>query len=101
MCFLRLYSEFVRYNLIRCVACVAALFTLQAMAPTKETLDAASPLKRVFSSFICVGIVFNVISLGHFMNSAFLVALGFWEPAECPPIFGDIRDAYSIRRLWG
>lgn len=27
-------------------------------------------------------------------------ALGIWEPYELPPMFGDIRKAYTLRKSW-
>lgn len=36
-------------------------------------------------------------------NSASLppLILGLTSPSQCPPIYGDFRDAYSVRRFWG
>lgn len=29
------------------------------------------------------------------------VALGSWEPSECPPMFGSFGEAYTLRKFWG
>lgn len=31
----------------------------------------------------------------------FVVLTGLSEPSECPPLFGSIKNAYSIRQYWG
>ncbi|KAK1991081.1 hypothetical protein LX36DRAFT_663642 [Colletotrichum falcatum] len=36
----------------------------------------------------------------HSSMALFFVALGIDEPDEWPPVFGDIRQAWSLRRLW-
>ncbi|KAI5781529.1 membrane bound O-acyl transferase family-domain-containing protein [Geopyxis carbonaria] len=92
--------EFVVRRLGYSAATVAALFTLQVFAPTKEALDAAGPLERVLRSYVCVAIVANVVNMAHMLTTALFVAVGTWQPAECPPLYGDVQEAYSIRRFW-
>ncbi|KAK2461015.1 hypothetical protein APHAL10511_006956 [Amanita phalloides] len=41
------------------------------------------------------------IRMVHRMLCIPCVAIGFSEPQDCVPIFGDFRDAYTLRNFWG
>ncbi|KAL8826028.1 MAG: hypothetical protein Q9191_004050 [Dirinaria sp. TL-2023a] len=38
---------------------------------------------------------------GHHFLSFFTVALGIYEPADWPPMFDSLSEAYSVRQFWG
>ena len=41
------------------------------------------------------------ISLPHRVYCILCVSFGVYQPHECVPLFGDFRDAYTLRRFWG
>jgi hypothetical protein len=44
---------------------------------------------------------YSTISMAYSFAAAVLVLLGIYEPRDFPPIFGRIRDLWSVRQYWG
>ena len=42
-----------------------------------------------------------MICLPHRVYCILCVSFGVCKPHECVPLFGDFRDAYTLRRFWG
>jgi hypothetical protein len=55
--------------------------------------------------------IMNVLILGlagstalrtaHRILRILCLCIGLAEPQDCPPLFGDVRDAYTLRKFWG
>ncbi|ROT36484.1 hypothetical protein SODALDRAFT_362295 [Sodiomyces alkalinus F11] len=43
---------------------------------------------------------YAVYTAAHAIFAVVCVGIGFDEPHEWPPLFGDIRESYSMRRFW-
>ena len=80
---------------------------LALVSPQKETLFKPSDLS-------VEDVVFRIIgTLSFWLSSAlinlimtngaaiFLVLSGLSSPADCPPLYGPIGEAYSVRQFWG
>ncbi|KAF9483112.1 hypothetical protein BDN70DRAFT_874161 [Pholiota conissans] len=46
-------------------------------------------------------LVYAWLSMTYDLASIVGVGLGIWEPRDWPRLFGDVRDAYTIRKCWG
>ncbi|KDN60935.1 hypothetical protein CSUB01_07304 [Colletotrichum sublineola] len=55
---------------------------------------------RSFFAFQTVWGPYSFYTQIHSIIALFFVALHIDEPEEWPPVFGDIRQAWSLRRLW-
>ncbi|KAI8246327.1 putative beta-glucosidase I [Colletotrichum sp. SAR 10_96] len=55
---------------------------------------------RVYFAFESMWAAYNWYNRAHLLCALFFVGLGIDEPEEWPPMFGDIRQAWNIRRFW-
>lgn len=64
-------------------------------------LDRAA-LIRAFAVVDWVAGCYILMTLAHTAMAVLFVAVLRWdEPEEWPPLWGDLREAYSVRRFWG
>ncbi|KAM0331397.1 hypothetical protein ACHAQA_003070 [Verticillium albo-atrum] len=55
---------------------------------------------RLWMTFETTWAAYSFYTIWHSAASVLAVATGLDEPHEWPPLFGDIRQAYSMRRYW-
>ncbi|KAM0274930.1 hypothetical protein ACHAQH_007739 [Verticillium albo-atrum] len=55
---------------------------------------------RLWMTFETTWAAYSFYTMWHSIASAAAVATGLDRPHEWPPLFGDIRQAYSMRRYW-
>ncbi|KAL1626148.1 hypothetical protein SLS54_002982 [Diplodia seriata] len=70
------------------------LFDLHTLSRDDIIFRVAGSLFYWFSGFLLIIIVSNTVAIA-------LVATGLSSPQDRPPLFGSIKDAYTIRRCWG
>ncbi|KAJ5239421.1 hypothetical protein N7468_004040 [Penicillium chermesinum] len=59
-------------------------------------------VERLISNLVAGAVVSRmIIDLHHRVFSIIMVGLGLESPSECPPLFGRIADAGSLRGFWG
>ncbi|KAG7147237.1 hypothetical protein HYQ46_003927 [Verticillium longisporum] len=64
------------------------------------TPDAHEVAVRLWMTFETTWAAYSFYTMWHSLASAAAVAAGLDRPHEWPPLFGDIRQAYSLRRYW-
>ncbi|KAH6685043.1 hypothetical protein F5X68DRAFT_242137 [Plectosphaerella plurivora] len=55
---------------------------------------------RAYLAFETIWYPYSLYTMAHSFGSAVFVGLHLDEPHEWPPLFGDIKQAYSLRRYW-
>jgi len=63
-------------------------------------IDSRELLIRMTVFLSGVRLSYVQLTILHDIFAAVFVGAGLDEPREWPPLFGDIREAYTIRRLW-
>lgn len=86
------------------LACACILLELVALAPLPgavPTSVAEAVLNRVLATAafwttvsLCLSLLYDVLALTQ-------VTLFLSEPADWPPLFGRLADAWSVRQFWG
>lgn len=53
---------------------------------------------------LCTWMCFIHVIVGMSMTTSAVytisAALGIWEPHELPPVFGDVKQLYTVRTAW-
>ncbi|CRK12498.1 hypothetical protein BN1723_009745, partial [Verticillium longisporum] len=62
--------------------------------------DAHEVAVRLWMTFETTWAAYSFYTIWHSLASAAAVTAGLDRPHEWPPLFGDIRQAYSLRRYW-
>ncbi|KAF9870932.1 hypothetical protein CkaCkLH20_11604 [Colletotrichum karsti] len=65
-----------------------------------DPVDLREVVIRAFFAFQGVWGAYNWYNRIHLLAGLFFVGIGVDEPEEWPPVFGDIRQAWSVRRYW-
>jgi hypothetical protein len=45
--------------------------------------------------------VWALFKINYLCASIITVAIGMYEPKDWPPVFGQLKDAYTVRQFWG
>ncbi|KAI2470731.1 membrane bound O-acyl transferase family-domain-containing protein [Annulohypoxylon bovei var. microspora] len=80
--------------------------SLQDFAPAKQIVWPPMTTRdlylRVFFSVYWIWDSYAILTISHDLLALFFVCILRWDmPQEWPPLFGNIVDAYSLRRFWG
>lgn len=51
--------------------------------------------------WIYITMTYSAFELLNCLFTIVYVTLGLALPEECPPLFGDLRGTYTVRRTWG
>jgi hypothetical protein len=93
------------YTLVICVAVQVAFLYINAanpaLAPGARPLVHQSLYIRVLSTLGLGAPALVNINAQHCAMSVVLVALGISQPADWPPLFGSLKDAYTVQNFWG
>ncbi|KAK5999047.1 Acetyltransferase aurG [Cladobotryum mycophilum] len=83
-----------RRLLFRKVPCLMGLCRTDTEVVTRQGLLALNNLALVVVNCLTLDSYYDVLTI-------ISVSLNLDPPEDWPPLFGDIREAYSVRRFWG
>lgn len=58
-------------------------------------------VRRILNVLVLALAASTSIRTVHRMFRILCLCTGIAEPEDCPPLFGDVRDAYTLRNFWG
>ena len=108
--------EFLRGKLLGMLLCYLVLDLAQSTAQPDLNAVLYSPDKiplltssisieklitRIFSTFGFAAIMYSLIWSYMALLGVIAVGSGLSEPRYWPPVFGPVKEAYSLRRFWG
>lgn len=68
---------------------------------TALSLGAQGYVFRSINVITYMGRIYCLLQLQYTLLAIFCVAVGLSESGDCPPLFGNWRDSYTLRRFWG
>lgn len=88
-----------------------AIYSFTASTPHGTWLDIAHTdpvvsferypyLYRLKYTWLYIVLTYTSVELMNTLYGIVSVATGFAAPMDCPSMFGDLKDLYSVRRVW-
>lgn len=56
--------------------------------------------QQITCCWMCVIHTWTGLNMATSFVYAIAVGIGAWKPYQCPPIFGDWRKLYTVRKAW-
>lgn len=56
---------------------------------------------QVWDAWLAASYLYYSLEMAYCVLVAVAVTLRIWSPSDCPPLMGSMKDAWSVRQVWG